>query len=76
MKVIAAAFPPVARVVNQGAHNGDAESTDRTLFCRSVQIGLGMGEWVKGQSVVEEIVALRRTGGRLRASAAAVPCLS
>jgi hypothetical protein len=55
MKVVTVAFPAVARAIDQGAHNGDAEPTDRALFCRSVQIGPGMGERIEGRPVVDEI---------------------
>ena len=55
MKVVAGALPAVARSVDQGAHNGDAEPADRALFRRSIQIGSGLGERIEGRPIVDEI---------------------
>jgi hypothetical protein len=49
------AFPAIARLVGQGAHNGNAEPTDRALFGRSLKIRLGVSERIKGRPVVDEI---------------------
>jgi hypothetical protein len=53
--VITVAFPAIARSVSQGAHNGNAEATDRALFWRSLKIGLGVSERIEGWPVVDEI---------------------
>jgi hypothetical protein len=55
MKVVAVALPAVARSVDQSAYNGDAEPTNRALFCRSVPIRRGMSERIEGRPVVDEI---------------------
>ena len=55
MKMVAVAFPAVARSVDQAPYNGDAEPTDRALFCGSIQIGLRMGERIEGRPVVDKM---------------------
>jgi hypothetical protein len=55
MKVVTVALSAVARLVDQGAHNGDAKPTDRALFCRSIQIWRGMSERIEGRPVVDKI---------------------
>ena len=55
MKVVAVAFSPVARFVDQGAHNGDAEATDRALLWRSIQVGPRKGQRIEGPPIVDEI---------------------
>ena len=49
------AFPAIARSVSQGAHNGNAEPTDRAFFWRSLKIGLGVSERIERWPIVDEI---------------------
>ena len=55
MKVVAVAFSPIARFVDQGAHNGDAEATDRASLWRSIQVGPRRGQRIEGPPIVDEI---------------------
>jgi hypothetical protein len=59
MKMVAFAFPPVTRSVDQGAHDSDAEPTDRALFYRSIQIGPGRCEQLERRPVVDEWIISR-----------------
>jgi hypothetical protein len=42
-------------LVDESAHDGDAEPTDRALFYRSIQMGAGMGERIEGRPIVDEM---------------------
>jgi hypothetical protein len=55
MQVVAVVFPAITRSVDEGAHDGDAEPTDRAFFCRRIQIEAGMGERIERWPVVDEI---------------------
>src|SRR5215469_18272864 len=54
-QMVAVAFPTITRSVNEGADDSDAEPTNLASFCRSIQIGAGMGERIEGWPVVDEI---------------------
>ena len=55
MKVVAVALSPIARFVDQGAHNRDAEAADRALLWRSIQVGGGVGKRIERRPVIDKI---------------------
>jgi hypothetical protein len=55
IEVVTVVFPAIARLVGEGAHNGNAEPTDRALFGRNIQIGPGIAKRIEGWPVVNEI---------------------